>query len=89
MVYKAGGRKKCQGHLNPDWVEQLMGLPPGWTALDGTSNTWKYGWHDGSCEDGIPRVVGSCDDRVDRIRLLGNGVVPAAAAKAFITLTTR
>ena len=89
VVNKAGGRKKCQGHLNPDWVEQLMGFPPGWPALDGTSNSWQYGWHDGRWEDGIPRVVGSCDDRVDRIRLLGNGVVPAAAAKAFITLTTR
>ena len=88
-VNKAGGRKKCQGHLNPDWVEQLMGLPPGWTSLDGTCTEWQYGWHDGNWEADIPRVVESCDDRVDRIRLLGNGVVPATAAKAFITLTER
>jgi hypothetical protein len=86
IVNKAGGRQKCTGHLNPDWVEQLMGVPPGWTALDGTSNEWHYGWHDGSWEAGLPRVVESCDDRVDRIRLLGNGVVPATAAKAWITL---
>jgi hypothetical protein len=86
-VNKAGGRKKCKGHLNPDWVEQLMGLPPGWTALDGTSNKWQYGWHDGSWEQDIPRVVESCDDRVDRIRLLGNGVVPATAARAWQVLT--
>jgi hypothetical protein len=79
--------EKKVAHLNPDWVEQLMGLPLGWTALDGTSNEWQYGWHDGSWEADIPRVVESCDDRVDRIRLLGNGVVPATAAKAFITLT--
>ena len=25
---------KSQGQLNPAWVEQLMGLPPGWTDLD-------------------------------------------------------
>lgn len=25
---------KTQGKLNPDWVEQLQGLPVGWTALD-------------------------------------------------------
>jgi hypothetical protein len=22
------------GHLNPDWVEWLMGFPPRWTAID-------------------------------------------------------
>ena len=26
--------EKPKGYLNPDWVEQLMGLPIGWTALD-------------------------------------------------------
>ena len=25
---------KSQGQLNPAWVEQLMGLPPGWTDFD-------------------------------------------------------
>lgn len=33
VVNKAGGRKKCSGHLNPDWVEWLMGVPIGWTEL--------------------------------------------------------
>ena len=33
VVNKAGGRKKCSGHLNPDWVEWLMGVPTGWTGL--------------------------------------------------------
>ena len=28
-------------------------------------------------------------NRVDRLRLLGNGVVPATAAKAFVTLIQR
>jgi hypothetical protein len=23
------------GSLNPDWVETLMGFPPGWTRIDG------------------------------------------------------
>src|SRR5690606_7053888 len=23
------------GQLNPDWVEHLMGFPPGWTNIDG------------------------------------------------------
>ncbi len=29
----AGHCGKAQGKLNPDWVEQLMGLPVGWTQL--------------------------------------------------------
>jgi len=45
-----------------------MGLPVGWTQLDG-----------GGLED----------NRIDRLRLLGNGVVPATAEKAFKTLMRR
>ena len=33
IVNKAGGRSVCTGHLNPDWVEWLMGVPTGWTEL--------------------------------------------------------
>ena len=34
IVNRAGGRTECTGHLNPTWVEWLMGVPTGWTALD-------------------------------------------------------
>ena len=40
-------------------------------------------------EPGVGRVVDGCADRVDRIRMLGNGVVPQAAAKAYLTLKVR
>jgi len=40
-------------------------------------------------EPRLGRVVDGCPDRVDRIRLLGNGVVPQTAAKAWITLNKR
>jgi len=40
-------------------------------------------------EPGVGRVVDGCADRVDRIRLLGNGVVPQTAAKAWETLGER
>ena len=43
-----------------------------------------YEWPD---EPRLGRVVNGCPDRVDRIRLLGNGVVPQTAAKAWLTLT--
>jgi DNA (cytosine-5)-methyltransferase 1 len=40
-------------------------------------------------EPGVGRVVDGCADRVDRIRMLGNGIVPQTAAKAWITLNKR
>lgn len=33
IVNKAGGRSVCTGHLNPEWIEWLMGVPTGWTEL--------------------------------------------------------
>jgi len=40
-------------------------------------------------EPNVGRVVDGCADRVDRIRLLGNGVVPQTAAKAWSILNDR
>ena len=40
-------------------------------------------------EPRMGRVVDGCADRVDRIRLLGNAVVPQTAAKAWTTLNKR
>ena len=44
------------------------------------------GW---AFEPALDRVVDGCPDRVDRIRLLGNGVVPQTAAKAWTILNKR
>lgn len=67
----------CKVSVNPRWVECLMGVPVGWTSI--------------MCDD----IVDQCESEKNRIdhtsksdecRLLGNGVVPSVAAKAFSVL---
>ena len=43
----------------------------------------------GKTEPRLGRATNGSSNRVDRLRLLGNGVVPATAAKAFVTLLKR
>ena len=43
----------------------------------------------GQAEPQLGRTPNGSSSRVDRLRLLGNGVVPATAAKAFVTLIQR
>ena len=40
-------------------------------------------------EPRLGRVVDGCPNRVDRLRMLGNGVVPQTAAKAYLVLRER
>lgn len=63
------------GLLNPDWVEWLMGLPVGWTSIDAdVPHTVPDDYWD--AEPDIPRVSGSTPNRADRLKCLGNMVVP-------------
>jgi hypothetical protein len=82
LCAKVKDAEKPSGCLSPDWVEWLMGLPYGWTELD-IGCYEHYGWQQ---EPPIPRVIEDCPDRIDRIRLLGNGVVPHTAATAYTVL---
>lgn len=67
------------GQLNPDWVEWLMGFPIGWTDADKTvSRPGKLtpGYWPPEPE-GVPRLTERKDHRADRLKCLGNAVVPA------------
>lgn len=80
------GAKDClpnavqsRGQLNADWVELLMGFPLHWTSMEEDAgpmrdDPWGEGW-----EDGVPRVIVGQKDRVNRLRCLGNAVLPQCA----------
>jgi hypothetical protein len=85
-------QQNTEGSLNPDWVEQhLMSLPEGWTRLepvpDGAYDEWFDAMKDGTwwdTERGLPRVTTGAQNRVNRLKMLGNGIVPATLA-LFLT----
>lgn len=68
-----------------DWWATEPGLGG---AIDGLATGmvghWGPGW-----EDGVPRVATGVPNRVDRLKAIGNGQVPAAAALAWNTLYQR
>ena len=84
------------GVLNADWVEWLMGIPQGWTDIDRKADydTWiardpgpgRLHWVK---EDGLPRTVTNQKNRVSRLKMLGNGIVPGTAALAIKELSAR
>jgi hypothetical protein len=75
------------GSLSPDWVSWLMGLPIKWTSLEPLPREeyldWLHAQMDGTWwqeERGLPRVATGIKDRVNRLKCLGNGIVPASLA---------
>jgi DNA (cytosine-5)-methyltransferase 1 len=81
------------GQLNPDWVECLMGWPPGWTdpsPLDRevfdfwlehvghwwAPEVWNY------LESILPRLTDVKENRVNRLKAIGNGQVSLCMATA-------
>ena len=73
--------------LSSKWVTWLMGLPLGWVALEPlpkeaydewfertTNQAW---WEE---EQGLPRAAPSEVERTNKLKALGNGIVPATIA---------
>ena len=83
------------GHLNPSWVESLMGLPEGWTQLGTLSEVDWNGWpsrpgteqYEFEAPRTLPKGDEGLENRVDRLRMLGNGVVPQSAEIALEVLS--
>jgi len=66
------------------------GLPSRWPSRPSEpQHDWEEPRVTGQAEPGLGRATNGSSSRVDRLRLLGNGVVPATAAKAFLTLIQR
>ena len=64
------------GTLNPDWVEWLMGYAPGYTDPE-YNEPMQLEDHLGfESEPDIPRVTTRKEHRVNRLKCLGNSIVP-------------
>lgn len=79
--------EKVGGQLNPDWVEQLMNFPEGWTDLEVDEPSEWVGWPALLGQEQypyeFPRTTTGCKDRAKRLKALGNAVVPAQAYPFF------
>ncbi len=75
----ANGQRRRGGHAERQHAEDA-GQSPGGTGHDASG---VVSW---ATEPDVGRVVNGAAFRVDRLRLLGNGVVPDTAAKAWIVL---
>ena len=79
-----------------EWGTPVSGLPT--EQYPARPEQEQYEWEEprvivkselGGATNGSTRGVDSVANRTERLRLLGNGVVPAVVAKAFITLSQR
>lgn len=88
-------RSGATGQLNPAWVENLQGLPIGWTDADAEETEserlrqqppWPAFMGQEQHPHEPPRVAKGVKNRVARLKALGNIVVPAQAYPIFAAI---
>mgnify|MGYP003109200877 CR=1 FL=1 len=68
--------KPSTGTLNPDWVEWLMGYAPGYSDIDCDKPMHLEDHLGFESEPDIPRITTRKEHRVNRLKCLGNSIVP-------------
>lgn len=79
VINESGGRSEVNGQLNPEFVEHIMGYPQNWTNLIDTSVCMEMqSYKDFFYADflTVPPITEQSTGRVNRIKSLGNAVVP-------------
>jgi len=80
------------GRNQTSWTERTENVMQQCTRFPARPNEPQYEWEEPRVVEAEPRLGGAANgssNRVDRLRLLGNGVVPQTASKAFVTLINR
>lgn len=73
---KVNAENKKTAALNPDWVEWLMGYAPGYTDPEYNEPVQLEDHLGFESEPDIPRVTTRKEHRVNRLKCLGNSIVP-------------
>ena len=82
--------QRLEGRLQRSELDQIRRQKQEVRCPSKCSNRGSWNGHSAwPPEPELGRVVNGCTDRVDRIRMLGNGVVPQTAAKAWEILNGR
>lgn len=82
-----GGRYNLRGGASEYGSGERRATEPrvggGYDGLSAWMDEVRTRWADGSWEAGIPRVIGKIPDRINRLKCLGNAVVPAQFYPVF------